>query len=504
MTPRFTALAALGLALAVIAEGSALGLLALSGWFITSCAIAGVALGSTFSYLTPSGGVRAFALTRIAANYGARIVLHRVALARLTGIRVGLFSAAVDSPVRSLRAMRDGEALDRTMRDAELESEAVIRWQAPVCTLIVCGVGVTVVLVVISPVTALALAASGLTMAAIAMVRDGRSREPDAARERARLRGELVTAIEAWPEMRSLGATGQLRHRTDSLLDRQERMRTAADSSRSSTRAVLGVLAAVSLGTIVAVATLDGTGLPDLVLIALLAAAILENAAALGTILAARRDVRFARERLLAVAAGGTEPTAVAHGARPITDLSVEAGETTVVFGPTGVGKTTLLESLAERPRGESKVVLVPYDDHLFTGTVASNLRMADPHVADAEIADLLAEFELAPAGITGSTRTGVGGRPLSGGEQRRIQLARAVLAVPDVLIVDEPGSALDESTASIVLGAIRRRLPDAAIIYATHEPLAGEHLGPLRSLDLAAAEPIAGAIIPAVAAAIE
>ncbi|HET8780199.1 MAG TPA: ATP-binding cassette domain-containing protein, partial [Agromyces sp.] len=487
MTPRFTVLAALGLALAVIAEGSALGLLALSGWFITSCAIAGVALGSTFSYLTPSGGVRAFALTRIAANYGARIVLHRVALARLTDIRVGLFTSAVGSSRHALRAMRDGEALDRTMRDAELESESVIRWQAPACTLIVCGAGVAVVLLAISPATALALVASGLAMAMIAIIRDGRSREPDAARERARLRGELVAAIEAWPEMRSLGATGALRHRTDSLLDRQERMRAGTSSSRSSTRAVLGVLAALSLGAIVAVATLDGTRLPDLVLIALLAATILENAAGLGTILAARRDARSARDRLAAVADGRLAPRDVADEARPLADLSVEAGETLVVFGPTGIGKTTLLEAFADRPRAASKVVFVPHDDHLFTGTVASNLRLADPHFADVEIALLLAEFELAPAGITGSTRTGVGGRALSGGEQRRIHLARAVLAKPDVLIVDEPGTALDEGTASIVLGAIRRRLPGAAIVYATHEPLAGDHLGPVRTLDLGA-----------------
>ncbi len=69
-------LAAGGLVLAVVAELSSAGLLGLSGWFISACAVAGAAAFGSFSYVAPSGGVRAFALARVAGNYSKRLVLH--------------------------------------------------------------------------------------------------------------------------------------------------------------------------------------------------------------------------------------------------------------------------------------------------------------------------------------------------------------------------------------------------------------------------------------------
>ncbi|MFI6744151.1 hypothetical protein ACIBI9_65795 [Nonomuraea sp. NPDC050451] len=78
--PRARALAGAGLALAVIAELSSAGLLGLSGWFISACAVAGAATFSSFSYIAPSGGVRALALARIAGNYSRRLTLHAAAL----------------------------------------------------------------------------------------------------------------------------------------------------------------------------------------------------------------------------------------------------------------------------------------------------------------------------------------------------------------------------------------------------------------------------------------
>ena len=113
-------------------------------------------------------------------------------------------------------------------------------------------------------------------------------------------------------------------------------------------------------------------------------------------------------------------------------------------------------------------VAAVLADDYLFTGTVASNIRLAKPTAPDADMKQLLSDLALDH--IAPQTPVGVGGRGLSGGEQRRLRLARALAGQPDVLLIDEPTTGLDTSTATYVLAAIRRRLPRAVLVLAMHE----------------------------------
>ena len=87
--------------------------------------------------------------------------------------------------------------------------------------------------------------------------------------------------------------------------------------------------------------------------------------------------------------------------------------------------------------------------------------------------------MELDRSGITGNTKVGVGGRGLSGGEQRRLAIARALAARPDILLIDEPTTGLDNGTANRVLAAVRRRLPRGVLVLAVHEvPAAAEASG--------------------------
>jgi ATP-binding cassette subfamily C protein CydD len=132
----------------------------------------------------------------------------------------------------------------------------------------------------------------------------------------------------------------------------------------------------------------------------------------------------------------------------------------------------TLLTAIATLLRQQptpAVVSAVPADDYLFTGTVASNFRLADPEITEADIRRRLAEVALDH--LDPQTPVGVGGRTLSGGEQRRLHIVRALATHPDVLLIDEPTTGLDSSTATTVLTAVRRRLPHAVHVMAMHRP---------------------------------
>jgi ATP-binding cassette subfamily C protein CydC len=158
-------------------------------------------------------------------------------------------------------------------------------------------------------------------------------------------------------------------------------------------------------------------------------------------------------------------------------EFAVAAGHTVIVTGASGSGKTTLLNAVAaalRRPAIQAApcvVTAVLADDYLFTGTVSTNIHLANPTAGEDDITDLLASMRLDQCRLDPESEIGVGGRNLSGGEQRRLHIARALATKPDVLLIDEPTTGLDSITGHHVLVALRRRLPDAVLVLAMHEP---------------------------------
>jgi ATP-binding cassette subfamily C protein CydC len=235
----------------------------------------------------------------------------------------------------------------------------------------------------------------------------------------------------------------------------------------------------------------DHVGAPGIALVLLLGTGLLGVAGRAGEAFDAMTAVRAARSRRLEMVATGTSqgvqlpaisvvldsrgmqfdgyrlPQNVFRAHERALSGNVSRGSTLVVTGPSGSGKTTFLESLGEALGDEA--VQVPVDDHIFTGTVGSNLRLALPDASDEQLVGILQRMRLTEAGISPLTAVGVGGRALSGGEQTRLRLSRAVLAEPRVLIIDEPLAGLDESTAQAVLQVLRMSLPDAVLVLSLH-----------------------------------
>jgi ATP-binding cassette subfamily C protein CydC len=486
-----------GLSLAVLAESCSVGLVGLSGWFIASSAVAGAGAYTVFSYLAPSGGVRAFAVGRIAANYANRVVLHSAALRGIRTTRLRFYDRAAADP--RTHGTWSGQSLDRVMADADTTGMAVIRATAPmVVAATLVAAGCLAITVTGYPGVAVVLFCAAAVCAGLAIFTARRT--DDGSRTRGRLRIELVTAIGAWTEMASLGAADRLADRTLRRLGtfEDDRLRHVVASGR--TLAATRAVTATALLLTVVLAAGDAASVSTLVFLTLLVAGVMANAERLVAATQAWTSSRQARERLASVGSDDSDqpdvppivrasfdrrsltvshywlpPTPTRDGRR--IEFAVAAGQTLVVTGASGSGKTTLLDAIAanlRRPAIEPAsgvVTAVLADDYLFTGTLSTNIRLADPAASDDDITDLLQSMELDRSGLDPSTEVGVGGRNLSGGEQRRVHLARAIATKPDVLLVDEPTTGLDSITADHVLIALRRRLPDAVLVLAMHRP---------------------------------
>jgi ATP-binding cassette subfamily C protein CydC len=176
----------------------------------------------------------------------------------------------------------------------------------------------------------------------------------------------------------------------------------------------------------------------------------------------------------------------------PPVDLTLGPGETVTVAGRSGRGKSTLLSVIARLapplsgqieiagqpvaafPEAELRARLgyLPQRSQLVSGTIRSNLRLAAPEASEAQMTAILDALGLTPALVPRGGLDmvlGEGGAGLSGGEARRVALARVVLRQPMVLLLDEPTEGLDTATAARVMRAIRAALPEAAIVIATH-----------------------------------
>ncbi len=175
-------------------------------------------------------------------------------------------------------------------------------------------------------------------------------------------------------------------------------------------------------------------------------------------------------------------------------DLEVRPGETMALVGGTGSGKTTLTalvprlhevtggritldgEDIAtmERARLRELVSVAFEEPTLFSATVGENVRMgaedADEEQVRRALAVAQADFvHRLPKGL--DTEVGEQGLSLSGGQRQRLALARAVVGEPRFLVLDDPLSALDVHTETLVEAALRRVLEETTAVVVAHRP---------------------------------
>lgn len=205
---------------------------------------------------------------------------------------------------------------------------------------------------------------------------------------------------------------------------------------------------------------------------------------------AANVDLQQISLEALTVRYPGQHPTS-APALGPLS-LKVSAGERIAITGASGSGKSTLLNlllgfvsasdgvlSLNGHPLSNGlpagMITWVGQDTVILSGTLADNLRIAHPHASDSALeaalnnADLLSWLHSLPAGL--ATRLGEGGQPLSGGQARRLSLARAFLHDAPLVLLDEPTASLDAESEARVIAALQRLGEHRTLFLLTHRP---------------------------------
>ncbi|SDI48997.1 amino acid ABC transporter ATP-binding/permease protein [Aliiruegeria lutimaris] len=529
-----------GIALAVVVLVMGVALLGLSGWFIMAAGAAGLAgTGAGFDVFRPSAGVRFLALGRTAARYGERLLTHDATLKAFAALRGRLLRGISAAPYRSLLRLRGAEMLHRLTADIDALDGIALRLAIPllVGALVLAGGLAALTWLVDFRVAAWSVLslALGATLALIWAARrsDRPSRMAEAAGRACRvrlidhLRGRAMLAFAGRLDLSRQAVLGaDARARQERLILARTERRTGAVVSLTATFSAAGAL------YIGAELALRGEISPAFAALGFFAT--LGMAEVVGPLRRAMREIGGMRDtarRVLRWLPGPVAPIADAvpmappdpearlelvnltvsatpDGPRLVSALSlrIRPGQTLALVGRSGAGKTTVLDVAAgliapragdvrllgrALPQWEERALrrhlgYLPQRSALTSGTIGEALRLARPEASDAELYAVLSRVALdgVVERIGGlDARLGEGGRGLSGGESRRLALARVLLRAPDVLLLDEPTEGLDRATAERVLGGIRAACPNAAILMAAHRAVERDWADALHSV---------------------
>ena len=488
---------------AALVSAAAVLLLGVSGWFITASALAGLAGSAaaySFNFMVPSAMIRFFAIVRTGSRYAERIAGHDAALQALAALRPQLFDGIARGPAVKALTLAGGEASSHMVQDVDAIQNRFVRLSAPwgAAAGLIAGLGLALLT---GWATALAVAVAAL-LGVLAAALVGRWLAEPAGRAVQAASGELKTQFAAFaaaaPELQAYGVKAWA---VDRLAERGADLERATERLASAGGWIMLTQSAAMALAVVGVMATAGAASPPLIALAILAAVTtVESAGALLTAIRHNGAVEAAVERLGDLLEAG--PAASAPVARPSlglpgAELSLIPPQRLAITGPSGAGKTTLIERWMHlRPplSGEASLggvdaakispdaaralfAYAPQQAVLLAGSVRENLQLALPTADDdalwaaLEDADLADRVRAAPAGL--NAPLGENGARLSGGERRRLGLARAYLRPAPWLVLDEPTEGLDAATEARVLERLAARLERTSqgLILVSHRP---------------------------------
>ena len=505
---------------AVATLGSAFALAAVSAYLVTRAWTMPPVLDLTVAVVM----VRALGVSRGVFRWLERMLTHDVALRGVVSLRTSLFTALASRTDDALTRLRRGELLSRLGDDAQELGDHVIKAIVPA---LVAAVMLVVVLATFAPLSlpATAAMAASLLLAAVAAPRF--AHRAAALTEQAVLttRGDVTShSLEILDDATSLRVDGRL----DGALARLAAAQAAHDAAIDrAARPAAFAAAAVPASMVLAVTgsllaagaawTAGDLSAGQIGILLLLPLSSFEAATALPAAATQHARSRAAAERLDALIGEGGEvdgsapvpaerPATATLTARDLTagwsaeapcvrglDLDLAPGSRLAVVGPSGSGKSTLLATLAGllAPLGgevssdaaslREAVTMFAEDGHVFATTLRENLRVVRRDLSDDEALAALSAVGLddwlatLPHGL--DTMLGPDGTTVSGGERRRLLLARAVVRRGPVLLLDEPTEHLDTARGDALLAALltpgdESLVPaSTTVVVVTHRP---------------------------------
>ena len=514
----------LGVFLMIGGLAASISLLTLSGWFLAATAIAGA--GALFNYFYPSASIRGLAIGRTVARYVEKIVTHDATFRVLAKLRVQVFSRIIPLSPAVLNRYRNSDLLNRLVADVDTLDSLYLRLLAPFISATTIILMMTIGLCFISVPLALFM---GITLLVLLFFiptifyRLGTTFGAQLTHSRSSYRMQFVEFIQAQAELLLFNAEQQLKTRLNQTERQwQDYQRQESNLSGFSTALLLFANGAMLAVVLWFGAEIDfGSDTYDAAFLALFALAALAcfeillplGAAFLhiGQVIASAERISEILDQPPQVKFAGTQ-SAVSfsdvlielkdvhffYPERPNValndvNLSIKTGEKVAILGKTGSGKSTLLQLLVRNydpNKGHILLANQPIEDyteqtlreqicfltqrvHTFSDTLRNNLQIAaKTKISDERMIEVLNQVGLSKLleqenGL--ELWLGEGGRPLSGGEQRRLGLARILLNDAPILLLDEPTEGLDRKTERRILHLILQHCQQKTLIMVTH-----------------------------------
>ncbi len=529
----------LGLVLMITGLASSIGLLTTSGWFLAATAIAG--LGTLFNFFYPSASVRGLAIGRTLFRYFEKLVTHDATFRILAKLRVQVFEKIIPLSPAVLNRYRNSDLLNRLVSDVDTLDSLYLRLIAPFITAIFVILAMCIGLSFINAPLALGLGVSLLLLVFViptVFYQLGKKFGDKLVHSRALYRTQFLEFIQAQAELLLFNAEDKLK---DNMAKTEANWQ--ADQQKEANLSGFSTALSLFLNGLIIAAMLwfssqaefgnDEYRMAFIALFTFAALASFEILMPLGSaflhigqvIASAERVTDIIEQQPLVTFNGKAEFDQNATTLIETKDLSftyperqnralenlnltIQKGKKVAILGKTGSGKSTLLQLLVrnyDANQGQLFLAGKPIADyaedtlrsqfcfltqrvHVFSDTLRQNLQFASAvNISDEKMIEVLNQVGLGKLleqeqGL--DIWLGDGGRPLSGGEQRRLGLARILLNDAPILLLDEPTEGLDRETERQILRLILAHAENKTLIMVTHRLTAIEQFDELCVID--------------------
>lgn len=517
-----------GIFISLLTSLASISLLTLSGWFITSSAIAGLlapdGIAFSFNYLQPAAEIRALAIIRTVGRYAERVITHEATFRVLADIRCWFFAKLIPLAPGRLAKHQSADLLAGITQDIDALDALYLRLSSPVLIAILGG-GAVVIFIASYSIQMALLVFVMLLITAVLIPWLFNSLGKQGARKIVELTAMFkIRQIEILQGIADLSAfNAYTRYKNQIITVSEKILETQTENNRLtaiSSAMTLFLSQMTVIFTILTAAILFQQQLisgPVLAMLSFSVLAVFELVTPLSPAIQLLGKTQIAAKRIRRIAELSpliTEPlhphTVPETGELNITnlsfryleqsdwvlkqiDLNIPYGSKIAIVGQSGAGKTTLLQLLMrfyEPQKGcieysgtdyqhflsdqlLEKFSVLSQRSQLFSTTIKQNLLIAKPTASALEISQAITMAGLdtfisrLPQGL--NTWVGENGAKVSGGEARRIALARVYLKNAPILLLDEPTEGLDTDTENDVLNALEQIAKDKTLVMVTH-----------------------------------